>query len=145
MLDALANTDLFEQMEVGDGSSNNSERSNQEKNTGKQIEVPTPLKLEKSLKRHSTETTDMDIDRVTKKPKISEQSKEIVDIDDDDERSINKGKSTIVEEESQDQSQSVSNTKRTITNPTTVENTQDPTMVFQKFTLEYDETSQVCS
>ena len=43
----------------------------------------------------------MDVDPVAKKPRISEQSKEIVGIEDDDERSINKGKATIVEEESQ--------------------------------------------
>ena len=87
----------------------------------------------------------MDVDPITKKPRISEQSKEIVDIDDDDERSINKGKATIVEEEPQDQSQSVSNTERTITNLAIVESSQGPTMVLQKFTLGEVETSQVCS
>lgn len=75
MLVALANTDLFEQMEVGDGSRNNNERSNQGKITGKQSEVPTPLKAEKSLKRHYAEIVDMDVDSITKKPRISEQSK----------------------------------------------------------------------
>ena len=65
---------------------------------------------------------DMDEDVVTKRPRISEPRKEIVDIEDDDERSINKEKATIVEEESQDQSQSVSNTERTITNLAIVEN-----------------------
>ena len=73
--------------------------------------MPTPLKAEKSLKRHSADTMEMDEDVATKRPRISEQRKEIVDIEDDDERSINKGKTTIVEEESQGQSQSVSNTK----------------------------------
>ena len=61
---------------------------------------------------------DMDEDVATKRPRMSEPSKEIVDIEDDDERTINKGKATIVEEESQEQSQSVSNIERTITNPT---------------------------
>ena len=107
--------------------------------------MPTPLKVEKYLKRHSSETVDMDVDPITKKPRISEQSKEIVDIDDGDEWLINKGKTTIVEEDPQDQSQLVSNTERTITNPTIVESTQDPTMVFQKFTLDEVETSLVCS
>ena len=87
----------------------------------------------------------MDVDLVTKKPKISIQNQEVFDIDDDDERSINKGKATIVEEESQGQSQSVSNTERTITNPTIVESSQGPTMVLQKFTLGEVETSQVYS
>ena len=75
----------------------------------------------------------MDVDLVTKKPRMS------------DERSINKGKSTVVEVESHDQSQSVSNTKRTITNPTMEESTQDPTMIFQKSTLDEAENSQVFS
>ena len=44
---------------------------------------------------------EMNEDVATKRPRISEQNKEIVDIEDDDERSINKGKTTIVEEESQ--------------------------------------------
>ena len=88
------------------------------------------LKGEKSLKRHSTETVDMDEDLVTKKSRMPIKNQDVVDIDDDDERSINKGKATIVEEESHDLSQSVSNTERTITNPTIVKRTQDPTLVF---------------
>ena len=68
----------------------------------------------------------------------------MVDIDDDDERSINKGKAIVIEEESHDQSQSVSNTERTITNLAMVESTQDPVMIFQKFALGEVETSQVC-
>ena len=44
VLAALANTDLFEQIELGDGSISNSEKSNQERATRKQIAVPTPLK-----------------------------------------------------------------------------------------------------
>ena len=76
---------------------------------------------------------------------MSIQDEEIVNIDDDDERSINKGKSTIVEEESHDQSQSMSNTERTITNQTIVESTQDLAMIFQKFALDEAEISQVCS
>lgn len=71
VLVALANTGLFEQLEVGDRSSNNSERSNQGKATNNQTKVPTPLKGEKSLKRHSTKTVDMDEDHVTKKPRMS--------------------------------------------------------------------------
>ena len=129
VLAAIANTDLFEQVEVGDGNSNNNEKSNQERAIVKQKELPTPLKAEKSLKRHSADTMEMDEDVATKRPRISEQSKEIVNIEDDDERSINKGKTTIVEEESQGQSQSVSNTERTITNPTIVESSQGPAMV----------------
>ena len=84
---------------------------------------------------------DMDQNVATKRPRMSEPNKEIVDIGDDDERSINKGKDTIVEEESQEQSQSVSNTERTITNPTLMESSQDLAMVLQRFTLNEAETS----
>ena len=94
--------------------------------------MPTPLKVEKSLKRHSADTMDMDEDVATKRPRISEPSKKIVEIEDDDERSINKGKATIVEEESQEQSQSVSNTKRTVTNPAIVESSQSSTMIYKR-------------
>ena len=51
VLAALANTDLFEQIEVGDGNSSSSKRSNPGKATKNQeAEVPTPLKGDKSLK-----------------------------------------------------------------------------------------------
>ena len=64
--------------------------------------MPTPLRSEKSLKRHSTDTMDMDEDVSSKRPRLSEPSREVVDIEYDDDRSINKGKATIVEEESQE-------------------------------------------
>lgn len=54
----------------------------------------------------------MDVDVATKKPRISTQDQEIVDLEDDDERDINKGKATIVEEESNHQSQSMLDTER---------------------------------
>ena len=142
LLATLANTVLFEQIEVGDRSSNKSERSNPSKATKNQeAKVPTPLKGEKSLKRHSTEIVDMDMDVVTKKPRMSMQEQEIVDSDDDDERSINKGKATVIEEESHDQSQSVSNIERMIANLTVVESIQDPAIIFQKFAMDEAKTS----
>ena len=122
VLVALANTDLLEQLEVGDRNNSNSERNNTDEAVkNNHVEVPTPLKGEKSLKRPSTDTDDMDVDLVTKKPRMSMKDKEIVDIDDDDERSINKGKATVVEEEPHDQSPSVSNIERTFTNLVMVE------------------------
>ena len=102
VLAALANTDLLGQIEIGNGSSSNGDRSNQEKAIVKQTEIPTPLKTEKSFKRHSANTMEVDEDASTKRPRLSESSKEIVDIEDDDDRSINKGKATNVEEESQE-------------------------------------------
>ena len=88
---------------------------------------------------------EVDEDVSTKWPRMSESSKEIVDIEDDDDRSINKGKATIVEEESQEQSQSVFNTEKTIINPTIVEISQASAMILQSFTLNEVETSQVSS
>lgn len=145
VLAALANTDLFEHIEVGNASSNNSERDDEEKAARKQTEVPTPLKAKKSLKRHSIDTMEVDENVSTKRARLSEPSKEVVDIEDDDERSINRGKTTIVEEESQDQSQSVSNTERTVTNPAIVDKSQASAMILQRFTLNEVETSQVSS
>ena len=99
MLATLANTDLLEHIEVGDRNNCSSERNNPNEATKhQQTKVTTPLKGEKSLKRHSTDTVDMDVDVATKKPRISIQDQEIVDLEGDDERSINKGKATIVEE-----------------------------------------------
>lgn len=76
VLVALANTNLLEQLEVGDGNSSSSERNNtDEAAKNKQAEVPTPLKGEKTLKRPSKDTDDMDVDLVTKKPRMSMQDK----------------------------------------------------------------------
>lgn len=100
VLATLANIDLSEQMGDDDGNSSSSDMINPDKVVeGQGTKVPTPLKGDKSLKRHSTYTTDMEIDITTKKPRVFIQSKEIVDLEEDDEQSINKGKSTIVEEE----------------------------------------------
>ena len=78
VLVALANTDMFEQIEVGNASSNSSERNSQDKAIGKHTEVPTPLKAEKSLKRHSADTMEVDKDVSTKRPRLSESSKEVL-------------------------------------------------------------------
>lgn len=66
-----------------------------------------------------------------------------MDIEDGDDKSLNKGKATIVEEESQEQSQSVSNTERTASNPAIAGSSQDSAMILQRFTLNEVETSQV--
>ena len=105
VLVALDNTDMLEQIEDGDRNISSSERNNPNKAIKDQeVEVPTPLKGEKSLKRHSIDTADMDVDVASRRPRISIQDNEIVDIEDNDEGSINKGKGAIVEEEHSDQS-----------------------------------------
>ena len=45
---------------------------------------------------------EVDEDVSRKRPRLSKESKEVVDIEDNDDRSINKGKATIVGEESQE-------------------------------------------
>lgn len=56
--------------------------------------------------------------------------------------SINKGKPTIVEEESQEQSQSMSNTEREVSNLAIVGVSQVSTMILQRYTSNEGETSQ---
>ena len=117
VLVALANTDLLEQIECVNGSSNNQNQSTQDQQTVNQAQIPTPFKAEKYLKRPSADTMEVDENIFVKMPRLAGASEEVVEIEDDDDRSIKKGKTTIVEEESQGQSQSVSNTENTISNP----------------------------
>ena len=83
----------------------------------------------------------MEIDINTKKPRVFVQSKEIVDPQEDDEQSISKGKGTIVEEEHNDQSQTVSNSKKSSSHLGMVETNKEPNIMFQRFTLDQVETS----
>ena len=133
VLAALANTNLLEQIECGNGSSNNQNQNTQDQQPIKQAQIPTPFKVEKSLKRPSADTMEVGENTSVKKPRLAEVGEEIVEIEDDDDRSINKGKTTIVEEESQGQSQSVSNTEKTISNPAIAESSQMSAMVLQKY------------
>ena len=142
VLDALANTDLLEQMGDDDKHSNNSDIINPDKAVeGHITKVPTPLKGEKPLKRHSIDTTDMDIDVTIKKPRVFVQSKEIDDLEEDDEQSINKGKDIIVEEEHNDQSQTMSNSERSSSHLAMVEANKEPTIMFQRFAMDQAEAS----
>ena len=100
VLSSLANSNLLEQIEYGNGSSNNQNQSTQDQRPIKQAHIPTLFKAEKSLKRPSADTMEVDENTSVKKPRLVEAGEEIVEIEDDDDRSINKGKTTIVEEES---------------------------------------------
>ena len=97
------------------------------------------------MKRPSADTMEVDENTSVKKPRLAEAGEEIVEIEDDDDRSINKGKTTIVEEESEGQSQSVSNTKKTISNLAIAESSQMSAMVLQKYISNEEETSQIPS
>ena len=61
--------------------------------------IITPFKGERTIERLATEVTNMDIDIGTKKPIIYIQGKEIVDLDNDDEESINEIKEIQITEE----------------------------------------------
>ena len=73
------------------------------------------------MKRPSADTMEVDENISVKKHRLAKVGEEVVEIEDDDARSINKGKTTIMEEESQGQSQSVSNTEKTISDPAIAE------------------------
>ena len=63
-----------------------------------------------------------------------------MEIEDDEVRSTNKDNTTIVEEELQEQSQSVSNTEKTVSNPTMAESSQILAMILQKYISSEEET-----
>jgi hypothetical protein len=48
------------------------------------IGLITPFKGEKTLKRLAIDITNMEIDTTSKKPRVSAQGKEVVEVDDDD-------------------------------------------------------------
>ena len=81
----------------------------------------------------------------TKKPRLAE-IEEVVEIEDDEDRSTNKDNTTFVEEEGvQEQSKSVSSTERTISNPTVAESSQVSAMIVQKYVSSEEETSKILS
>lgn len=84
----------------------------------------------------------MKIDVSNKKARTSTQPIEVVSIDEDDEGYINKGKGTIVEEEQNDKSQSVSKYERSSSHLSLVESSKEPTMMIRNFTLDQAESSQ---
>ena len=98
VLAALANIDFLEQIESVNGSKNNHNQSIQDQQIVNQAQIPTPFKAEKSLKRPSADVMEVDENTSVKRPRLEEAGEEIVEIEDDDDRSINKGKTTIVEE-----------------------------------------------
>lgn len=63
------------------------------------IGILTPFKGERSLKRPVSEVTNIEIDTIAKKPRVSSQGKEIVTLVDDDEESINQIQGFTIQEE----------------------------------------------
>ena len=63
------------------------------------IVIPNPFKHERSLKRPITEMTNMEVDVTAKNPRIFNQSREIVTLEDDEEESINQIQGFPIQEE----------------------------------------------
>ena len=129
VLDALANTDFLKTVESVNGSSDEQDQNAQDQQAIHQPQIPTPYQVEKYLKRPSADVMEIDPGTSTKKPRLAE-IEEIVEIEDDEDKSTNKDNTTFVEEEEvQKQSKSVSSTERAISNPTVAECSQVSAMV----------------
>ena len=96
------------------------------------------------MKRPYVDVMEVDQSTSAKKPKLVKME-EIVEIEDDEVRSTNKDNTTIIEEEAQEQSKSVSNTEKTISNPIMVESSQMSAMIVQKYVSSEEETSKIPS
>ena len=89
----------------------------------------------------------MEIDPGTssKKPRLPEME-EIVEIEDDEDRSTNQEITAFVEQEgAQDGSKSASSAEKTISNPPVAEGSQVSAMIVQKYISSEEETSKVPS
>ena len=98
VLAALANTDFLEAIESVNGSSDVQDQNAQDQQAINQPQIPTPYQVEKSLKRSSADIMEVDPGTSTKKPRLVE-IEEVVEIEDDEDRSTNKDNTTFVEEE----------------------------------------------
>ena len=88
--------------------------------------------------------TDMEVDVSTKWSRVSNQDKEIVTLDDDEEESINQLKGFPIEEEcshSKGVSHSVSTSERTISQVVMTKQKSKPIMDVQQFTFDQVEYS----
>ena len=131
-LEAKANHNYIEQF---------AEKTNSEQRKDKELEIetligpttgiPTSFKDERSLKRSVTKMTDMEVDVTTKRPRVSNQDKETVTLDDDEEESINQIQGFPIEEEfshSKGVSHSISTSERTISQVVMTEQKSKPTI-----------------
>jgi hypothetical protein len=145
VLDALANTDFLEIVESANGSSDEQDQNAQDQQAISQPQIPTPYQVEKSLKRPSADVMEIDPGSSSKKPRLVE-IEEVVEIEDDEDRSTNQDNTTFVEEEgAQEQSKSISSAEKTISNPPVAEGSQVSAMVVQKYISSEEETSKVPS
>ena len=97
------------------------------------------------MKRPSADVMEIDPGTSSKKPRLAE-IEEVVEIEDDEDRSTNQDNTTFVEEEgAQEQSKSISSAEKTISNPPVAEGSQVSAMVVQKYVSSEEETSKVPS
>ena len=111
------------------------------------IGIPMPYKDEISLKRPIIKVTNMEVDVTAKKPRVSNQRKEIVTLEDDEEESINQIQGFLIQEEPShskevshtiyhSDSHSISNSERTISQIVLTEKCSKPTMDVQQYTFD---------
>ena len=101
--------------------------------------------MEKSLKRPSTDVMEIDLGTSSKKPRLGE-IEEVIEIEDDEDRSTNQDNTTFVEEEgAKEQSKSMSSAEKTISNPPLAEGSHVSAKVVQKYVSSEEETSKVPS
>ena len=145
VLASLANTDFLETVESANGSSDEQDQNAQDQQAISQPQIPTPYQVEKSLKRPFADIMEIDPGTSSKKPRLP-NIEEVVEIEDDEDRSTNQDNTTFVEEEgAQEQSKSVSSAKKTISIPPVAEGSQVSAMVVQKYVSSEEETSKVPS
>ena len=109
--------------------------------------IPTPFKDEIYLKRPITKVTNMEVDVIAKKPIISNQGREIVTSEDDEEESINQIQGFPIQEQpshrkefshtvSHSISHSISNSERIISQIVLTEQSSKPAMDVQQYTFD---------
>ena len=109
--------------------------------------IPTPFKDERSLKKPIIEVTNMEVDVIAKKPRVSNQGREIVTLEYDEEESINRIQGFPIQEEPSHSkevshivshlvSHSISNSKRTISQIVLTEQSSKPAMDVKQYTFD---------
>lgn len=144
LLAALANSDFLEPIIGIEFTDNTSETQGMYNTIVVQgTEIPTLHKGEKSLKRQSADTADMEVDIPSKRAKISSNHVHIISLDEDnDQGSINQETIVIITEEKEDQSQVPSKTNELASQMLTEQPTPGPAMLVQSFKIDEAKSSQ---
>lgn len=143
LLASLANCDFLEPITSIEFTDNTSNGEEVDKSTlAHGTKNPTPHKGEKSLKRQSADTTEMEVDAPSKRDKTSSNLVHIISLDeDDDQGSINQDTIVIITEEKEDQSQVPPNTNESASQMLTEQPILGLAMLVQSFKLDQEESS----